>query len=111
MWITVPDVVANRTGTIQSWWRHYERVAAFGVPLAFVVQDGMTTADVPQNADVVFVGRIDCLEVAESSHVDGRVSRDGTGWFRGDKAQLAGLFRYLEQSAGAGRPQREFALS
>jgi len=55
-WIAVPDVVTNREETLRSWFRHSPRVAEYGAPLAFVVQDGMTPDDIPPNADVVFVG-------------------------------------------------------
>lgn len=55
-WVLVPDVVADRVGTLARW-REYSPVAArYGWPLAFAVQDGMEARDVPSNAEVVFVG-------------------------------------------------------
>ena len=119
LWIAVPDVVANREETIKSWWRHYENVAAFCPRLAFVVQDGMVPADVPENASVVFVGgqqngngsryglgqrtfrestlggsiRIGCF----GRRTTADSSCDGTGWFRGDQVQFAGLLSYLSR--------------
>ena len=127
LWIAVPDVVANREETIKSWWRHYERVAAFCPRLAFVVQDGMVPSDVPENADVVFVGgttewkwktlpiwsdnfprvhvgRVNTDRMLWMAHDSGAESCDGTGWFRGDQVQFAGLLSYLEQSTN-GRAQ------
>lgn len=132
LWIAVPDVVADREGTLQSWFRHFPRVAAFGTPLAFVVQDGMTPEDVPSNAAVVFVGgttdwkwrnlriwtdsfervhvgRVNTERMLWMAHEVGAESCDGTGWFRGDKAQLAGLLRYLDESTN-GRKQLNFEL-
>jgi hypothetical protein len=128
LWTAVPDVVANREGTIQSWHRHWRRVAAFGTKLAFVVQDGMVPEDVPSNADVIFVGgttkwkwrnlkmwtgafprvhvgRVNWERLLWMAHDAGAESCDGTGWFRGNSQQLAGLLRYLEQSENGGRPQ------
>lgn len=127
-WITVPDVVADRAGTLRSWFLHSPRVAAFGCPLAFVVQDGMTPDDVPPNTSVVFVGgstdwkwrnlrtwtrncarvhvgRVNTERMLWMAHEAGAESCDGTGWFRGDRKQLAGLFRYLEESSSSERVQ------
>lgn len=56
LWVLVPDVVANREATIANWSRYSYPSLAFGWPLAFAVQDGMTPRDVPSNASVVFVG-------------------------------------------------------
>lgn len=127
IWILVPDVVADKTATIAKW-NHYEpRIRShWHIPLclAFAVQDGMQPGDVPKGVEVVFVGgttdwkwgTIDmwCAEfprvhVGRVNGYDGLVrcaiagaeSCDGTGWFRGDKRQLAGLQRFLcEQSSG-----------
>lgn len=56
LWVLVPDVVADRAGTLASWRRYAPVAASYGWPLAFAVQDGMTPADVPAEASVVFVG-------------------------------------------------------
>ena len=132
LWIAVPDVVANREETIKSWWRHYEKVATFCPRLAFVVQDGMVAADVPENATVIFVGgttewkwkslrtwtenfprvhvgRVNTDRLLWQAHDCGAESCDGTGWFRGDQVQFAGLLSYLEQSTN-GRAQIEMAV-
>lgn len=121
-WIAVPDVVADREATLRSWFLHSPQVARYGCPLAFVVQDGMTPADIPPNADVVFVGgstawkwatletwckahprvhvgRVNGERPLWLCHKAGAESCDGTGWFRGDKKQLAGLLRYLDESS------------
>lgn len=104
MWALVPDVVADKKGTLEKW-KHF---AHFIVewPKAFAVQDAMTPGDVPKDADVIFVGGttewkwrslpIWCehfprvhvgrvttgprLEIAERN---GAESCDGTGFFRG----------------------------
>lgn len=55
-WILCPDVVANRVATIDCWHRYSVEVSALKIPVAFAVQDGMSTRDVPPGADVVFVG-------------------------------------------------------
>jgi hypothetical protein len=121
-WALVPDVVADREGTLAEWDRWAALLSGYGWPLAFAVQDGMDEADVPDAADVVFVGgstewkrrtfrgwcknfgrvhvgRINTERWLWECHLAGAESCDGTGWFRGDKAQLAGLERYLERAA------------
>lgn len=132
-WIAVPDVVANRAETLRAWFLHSPRVAAFGCPLAFVVQDGMTPDDIPPNASVVFVGGTDSWKMPNlrmwttnfprvhvgringerglwGCHEAGAESCDGTGWFRGDQKQLAGLLRYLDESTN-GRHQVDLDFS
>jgi hypothetical protein len=128
LWILVPDVVADRDATLALWREWADELSALDVPLAFAVQDGMIVADVPSDAAVVFVGgttawKRSTLDVWCSAfprvHVGrinterwlwrcfqaGAESCDGTGWFHGDKQQLAGLERYLARRAdGHTRP-------
>jgi hypothetical protein len=56
MWVAVPDVLGDRPGTLARWDEYLDRVAAYGWDLAFVVQDGMTVADVPKRANLIFIG-------------------------------------------------------
>jgi hypothetical protein len=123
LWVAVPDVVANREQTLDAWRAWRVEVAAYGWPLAFVVQDGMTAGDVPPDAAVVFVGgstrwkwdtvamwcaafprvhvgRVNMERLLWQIHRAGAESCDGTGWFRGDRSQLDGLWYYLADSAG-----------
>lgn len=126
LWALVPDVVADRDATLRSWERWAPRIASdYGFPLAFAAQDGMTPADVPGEAEVVFVGGTYAWKwesaprfCAERPRVHvGRVnsprrlwqllqwgaeSCDGTGWNMGDETQTQGLVRFLdEQHRGA----------
>lgn len=125
LWVLVPDVVGDRDGTLRAWERWSPVAERYGWPLAFAVQDGMARGDVP-DCDVVFVGgttrwkrrtmhqwardfrrvhigRINtarwlwrCVEI-------GAESCDGTGWFRGDPEQLAGLESFLVSYAAGVR--------
>jgi hypothetical protein len=105
-WAIVPDVVADKTATIALWAKYVEEVRQYGWPTAFAVQDGMTKADVPHDADVVFVGgstewkwataaywvdayarvhigRVNSLKKLLYCEKIGVESIDGTGWMRG----------------------------
>lgn len=127
-WVIVPDVVADRDGTLERWHLWAPRLAEYGWPLAFAVQDGMTQADVPSDASIVFVGgttewkwstikywcehnrrvhvgRVNGYGGLWKCHDAGAESCDGTGWFRGDPVQLAGLESYLQESTEGGRAQ------
>jgi hypothetical protein len=120
----VADVVGNRVRTLALWrrWAPYLR-RRYDWPLAFVVQDGMTKADLPRDADVVFVGgstawkqqtaaywcthhprvhigRVNGERDLWRYHRAGAESCDGTGWFRGSRRQLDGLWYYLADSSG-----------
>tara|TARA_R110001632_G_scaffold81753_1_gene181817 strand:- start:592 stop:1224 length:633 start_codon:yes stop_codon:yes gene_type:complete len=133
-WVAVPDWVADREMTLSLWEKHSPAIQAFGLPMAFVAQDGMTPDDVPSSASVVFmggstewkwknlttftanfprvhVGRVNAYRLLWMAHEAGAESCDGTGWFRGNRKQLAGLERYLTESQSANRAQSEMELT
>lgn len=122
LWVLVPDVVADRDATLDSWHQYRDEAKSFGWPLAFAVQDGMKPEDVPNDASVVFVGgttdwkwrnvpmwassfpRVHVARVNGEHRLWrceelGIESVDGSGWFRdgqnGRKAR--GLLRWINQ--------------
>ncbi len=123
LWALVPDVVGNAAATIARWHEERGGVAAYGWPLAFAVQDGMTPADVPEGAAVIFVGgstewkwstvsmwcrqfprvhvgRVNTYRWLRVCEDAGAESCDGTGWFRGDQKQREGLEQWLREVTG-----------
>lgn len=132
-WLLVPDVVADPAATMARWRDWAPRLRRYGWPLAFAAQDGHVPADVPADADLVFIGGstdwkrqaiVPFCQVLPRVHVGrintwkwlrycadaGAESCDGTGWFRGDRAQLAGLEHYLMQAVGAAPIERQEVL-
>jgi hypothetical protein len=117
LWVLVPDVVADKAATLERWQRYNPKVRE---TKAFAVQDGMTPDDVPEGAEVVFVGgttqwkwrslpmwaehfprihvgRVNTLRRLWTCEELGVESCDGTGWFReGDGARIADLELWLE---------------
>ena len=129
LWVAVPDCVGDAKKTSAMWLEHAPRAAAFNWPLAFVVQDGHRARDVPSEAALVFVGgstdwkrknivywcehfarvhvgRINTYRWARYCYDAGVESIDGTGMNRGDKKQLAGIIRLLEEMHGQGKATR-----
>lgn len=124
LWSLVPDVVGDRDGTLAKWAQYAPVVKRYGWPLAFAAQDGMVPADVPSDADVIFiggstewkwnnvalwcstfqrvhVGRVNTYRHLWKCHDAGAESCDGTGWMRDvGGRQYRGLEAYLEESAG-----------
>ncbi len=130
MWVVVPDAIGDKAETLRRWEKYAPTCRLFDVPLAFAAQDGMTPADVPQDADVVFiggstewkwrnvraftavhprvhVGRVNTYRLLWMADKAGAESCDGTGWFRGDQTQIAGLWKYLKESENGGQPQQD----
>tara|TARA_Y100000310_G_scaffold248082_1_gene253895 strand:+ start:3705 stop:4277 length:573 start_codon:yes stop_codon:yes gene_type:complete len=123
LWVVVPDVVGDPVATLKLWecWSPYIS-EHFGWPLAFAVQDGMSVFDVPELADVVFVGgstewkwgnvykfssafprvhvgRVNSLANLWFCHDAGVESVDGTGWTRTER-QKSQLEHYLRCNTG-----------
>ncbi len=121
LWAAIPDVVANREATIKNWPRYAPVIEDLGWPKAFCVQDGMMPYDVPEDADVIFVGgtdgwkfpnlemwtanfpRVHCARVTSQEMIEacdrlGCESIDGTGWFRAPDRpdHLPMLKRFIE---------------
>lgn len=129
LWLVCPDWVGDRDRTI-TLWREWSPQLRGHCPLAFAVQDGMAPSDVPDDANVVFVGgstrwKWDTVAMWARNfprvHV-GRVnsparlrqcadlgveSTDGTGWMRGSAPQWRGLVRLLEELQSGKRHQPE----
>lgn len=133
LWSLVPDVVCDRELTVESWYRWYPRLRGAPWPLAFAVQDGMTKADVPKEAGVIFVGgstewkwanverwcaefprvhvgRVNTHRLLEICDRAGAESCDGTGWMRGDPDQLEGLERWLQKASGVNLPMTPLSM-
>lgn len=122
LWALVPDVVADRDGTLERWERYHGTVAHYGWRTAIAVQDGMVPADVPPSAGIIFiggttswkwrslpiwteafpgrvhVGRVNELERLFICERLGVASVDGTGWMRAttDGRQGQALEAWLE---------------
>lgn len=122
LFIVVPDMVADPEITLRKWHYWHLRIAPFG-PLAFACQDGMEPENVPQKATCCFIGgttrwklknahrfkgispclhigRVNTYQRLRWAEEIGADSVDGTGWFRGDKDQRAGLIEWFEQKQG-----------
>jgi hypothetical protein len=123
LWAVVPDVVANRPATLDWWHRYSPIVRQHGFRPAFVVQNGMTFADVPSSDCALFIGGDDTFKDASikpwSAAFPGRVhvgrvngmprllacyragveSVDGTGWFHKTGNQANDLRRFLRETS------------
>lgn len=56
-WMAVPDVVADAEGTLQSFSYWAPKLIKRGLPIAIVLQDGMTPSQIPwRSIDAVFIG-------------------------------------------------------
>ena len=129
LWLAVPDVVADKDATLQNWKKYAPRCRDYGHQLAFVAQDGMTPADIPTSADIVFmggtyswkwrnlerfcegfprvhVGRVNTLQKVRRAQELGAESCDGTGWFRRPLDE----FRLLEVFL-SGKPDPQLDLN
>jgi hypothetical protein len=130
LWGLVPDLPANREGTLAEWKKYAPIVRSFGFRPAFAVQNGMTFEDVPDSECMLFlggtidwkeaaiepwcarfpgrvhVGRVDAWPRLIKCYRAGAVSVDGTSWFRRDgyktieEGQAAQLRRFLELQQG-----------
>jgi hypothetical protein len=123
-WMLLPDVVADREATLSKWERYESTGLKFGWPLAFAVQNGMTPADLPERAEVIFiggttewkwqtlpewcatgrrihVGRVNALDKLLTCERMGVESVDGTGWMKDTMAsgKARDLAKWIEGRA------------
>jgi len=131
LWVVVPDEVGDAVRTFDLWQEWSPKLDCFTRALA--VQDGMTPASVRKHTDpaVIFVGgstewkrqtmwkwchefprvhvgRINTEKWLWNCARCGAESCDGTGWFRGNKRQLAGLHRFLRRYVTSGTHPQKF---
>lgn len=123
MWVAVPDVVADAKKTLSNWDDWSRIVRDMGFKAALVVQDGMTPSDVQatepdavfiggttawkylwlwrfcDSHELVHVGRVNGYRGASECYRAGAASCDGTGYFRGNKAQTGDLERMIREQA------------
>lgn len=131
MWVLVPDVVADRDGTLRNFDRYSGKIRAMGFRIAFAVQDGMTLGDVP-DVDAVFVGgttewkwrtaamwcqqypthigRVNSLRLLCEAERIGAKSTDGSGWFR-DKSDWDRSYLGIQDWLSGWRPQEQGLLN
>lgn len=128
-WVLVPDVVGNRSATMERWHRYAPGVRAQGFRCAFAVQNGMTFDDVPDDDCMLFIGGDDAFKDASiptwgarfpgrihvgrvngmprllAAHAAGAVSVDGTGWFHRGRSstssQANDLRKYLRETSAS----------
>lgn len=136
LWALVPDVVADRAATLRRWQQYNSVVREFGFTPAFAVQDGMSEADIPPDAEVLFIGGTTewkwqhlprWCNLGRRVHVGrcnslrrllwcehlGVESLDGTGWFRGTETspQATALIRWVKGEASAFVPVTRARIS
>jgi hypothetical protein len=129
MWVAVPDVVGDREATLAAWTELAPWIRSMtDYPLALVVQDGMTPADVEAlevQPDVLFiggstewkwsslamwcrafprihVGRVNTYARLWRCQELGVESCDGTGLMRTDRQRVQ-LARFLDELDGPGQ--------
>ena len=128
LWAAVPDVVMDAEATLKGWPKWVPIIKQYmpAVKLAFVVQDGMTPEDVPNDADVIFVGgstewkfkylriwtahfprvhvgRVNSERKLWQCYDAGVESCDGTGWMRGGEERIRGLEQFLRATTNGDR--------
>tara|TARA_R110002167_G_scaffold37251_11_gene116843 strand:- start:891 stop:1517 length:627 start_codon:yes stop_codon:yes gene_type:complete len=132
-WVVVPDMVSDRGETISRWKRYAPSMIDLKIPMMMAVQDGMNPNDVPKEASGVFVGgstewkwknlkmwtdnfskvhvgRVNTYRMLNMANDCGAESVDGSGWFRGDQNQIAGLQRFLEETTNTKTKQQELLI-
>lgn len=78
LFVTVPDVVADAAATMLRWRLWQPVLAYYGLPAAFVAQDGQQIADVPwSQMAALFVGGTTRFKEAESGFLITEAKRRG----------------------------------
>jgi hypothetical protein len=66
--VAIPDVVADHEATREEWELYYPAVRELGLPCAFVLQDGATSATIPwQQCQAIFLGGSTAYKESEAA--------------------------------------------
>lgn len=76
----VPDVVGDHEATLAQWDTYADVVTGFGYRPAFVLQDGCTPDEIPEDAYAVFVGGSDRFKLSAEARVCVDSARDLAMW-------------------------------
>lgn len=80
LFAVVPDVVGNHADTLDLWHIWADRVRALGHRPAFVLQDGCTADDMPEDTDCVFIGGSTDYKLSFEASECVRVAKE-RGWW------------------------------
>jgi len=81
LFATVPDVVADHTGTMERWKQYAPIVKGMGYRTAFVLQDGATTSNIPlDDFDALFIGGSTQFKLSQEARTIVRFCKDHDKW-------------------------------
>ncbi len=95
LFVTSPDVVGDHTATLELWHQWRSDLCAAWLPLAFVLQDGVTSAGVPWNGcDAVFVGGTTEFKLSGATELLIREARARNKWVHMGRVNSRKRFDY-----------------
>lgn len=98
LFVTVPDVVADAVATMADWRRWVKILRPLGLPLAFVLQDGVECVGVPwDQCAAVFVGGSTAFKVGPVARAHVEKARHCGVWVHMGRVNTVRRLMYAQQ--------------
>jgi len=82
LFAVVPDVVGDHEATLERWYRYAPMVQHLGYPAAFVLQDGVTSEEIPWDSGIgaIFTGGSTEFKLSQTAWDIAQEARDRNVW-------------------------------
>ena len=95
--VTAPDVVADAFATRELWRDWYPAIRAYGLPVAFVLQDGVEDVGVPWlDCDAIFVGGSTAFKLGATARHCVREAKRLGKWVHMGRVNTQARLRYAQ---------------
>jgi hypothetical protein len=97
LFVTAPDVVGDAFATRELWRDWYPALSAYGLPLAFVLQDGVEDVGVPWlECGAVFVGGSTAFKLGPTARMCVQEAKRQGKWVHMGRVNTAARLRYAQ---------------
>lgn len=97
LFVTVPDVVGDAFATMEMWQSWAKVVRSFGMPLAFVLQDGVEDVGVPWlECDAIFIGGTTEFKLGPTARMCALEAKRQRKWLHMGRVNTLRRMRYAQ---------------
>jgi hypothetical protein len=97
IFVTMPDVVGDHIKTKELFDQYYEKVSAYNVPLAYVLQNGVTVEEIPwDKISAIFIGGDTLFKLSKEARHIVAIAKDKDKWVHMGRVNSERRIRYAQ---------------